>query len=81
MEFINKKIYELSSGEKAVISFISSQLTKPDIYFLDEIFANTSSSISNKIIDYIIDSNQTIVFTSHSKTLAEKLCTKEVKIY
>jgi len=78
--FLEKRIYELSSGEKAVVSFISSQLTNSEIYFFDEIFANTSKNISDKIIDFIIKNKLTIIFTSHSKLIANKLCTKEIKI-
>lgn len=79
-EFLNKKIYELSSGQKAILSYICSQQLDADIFFFDELFANTSMTISKKIIDSMERKNMNIIFTAHCEEVGKKLCTRNLQI-
>ncbi len=78
--FLHRKVYELSSGQKAVISFICSRLLTSEIYFFDELLANVSMSISEKIINYIVAEDMNIIFTVHCEEIGKQLCTKTLQI-
>lgn len=66
--FLDKKIYELSSGQIAMLSIICSLINKPQLLILDETFANLSIHYINLAFDYIRETNKgtTIIFTSHN---------------
>jgi len=70
-------VYSLSSGEKAVVAFICAIHANPDIIILDEIFSNTTKTVSCKIIDVIKNEIKVpILFTSHIKEFVDSLGNK-----
>lgn len=78
--FFKKKIYEISSGQKAVLSVICSLSNSPDLLILDEIFSNLSIKHSNILIQYLKSLDLTVVFTTHSDQIIEKFSTYVFKI-
>lgn len=82
--FLQKKIYTLSSGEKAVVAMICALEVQPQLLILDEIFSHTSTATSENLIKVLNNnySDTTIIFTSHNELLTERLCdeTLEIKI-
>lgn len=75
--FFNKKIYEISSGQKAMLSIISALASDPKILIIDETFSNLSSTHTDQIIEYLIKQETTIIFTSHSDRIIDKFSTSK----
>jgi ABC-type multidrug transport system ATPase subunit len=73
--FYKKKIYEISSGQKAVLSIICSLSNIPDLIILDETFSNLSTTQANKLIKYLKSKNLTVIFSSHSNHIVEEFST------
>jgi ABC-type multidrug transport system ATPase subunit len=79
-DFFKKKIYEMSSGQKAVLSIICSLSNFPDLLILDETFSNLSVKQTDLIIDYLKKQALTIIFTSHSNRVVDSFCTSKYNI-
>lgn len=79
-DFFKKKTYELSSGQKAVLSIICSLSNNPDLLILDETFSSLSPSQTDLIMDYLINSKVPVIFTSHNIRVVEKFSTCTYKI-
>lgn len=81
--FYKKKIYELSSGQKAVVGLVCSILYNPDVFLFDEVFANLSAEVNMKIFEHLKKDTyktKTIVFTSHSNNVVKELSTKQLTL-
>ena len=78
--FLGKKIYEISSGQKAMLSIICSLVSSPKILIIDETFSNLSIANTDLVIEYLSTQKITIVFTSHSERVIEKFCTKKLSL-
>lgn len=77
VEFLNKKIKDLSKGNRQKIQFIISVLHNPDILILDEPFSGldpVSVEELKKAILKMKDLNKTIIFSSHRMEHVEMLC-------
>jgi ABC-type multidrug transport system ATPase subunit len=79
-EFFKKKIYELSSGQKAVLSIICSLSNKPDLLILDETFSSLSPAQTDLIMDYLITLEVPVIFTSHNNRVVERFSTNSFQI-
>lgn len=78
-EYKNKKIKELSKGNKQKIQFISSIINKPDLLILDEPFSGLDPINIDMFIDAInqIKKQGTmIIFSSHQMNHVELFCEK-----
>ncbi len=79
--FGNNPVYSLSSGEKAVLAFLCAIHANPDLIILDEIFSNTTKSVSHKMIDIIQHKiNIPIIFTSHTTEFVDRLSNKTLSL-
>lgn len=80
----NRKVYKLSSGEKAYLGLTCALLKNPDILVLDEIFSNIHYNTSEKIVDYLqqkfINSETAIIFTSHNPDIVKSFFSKKFQI-
>lgn len=79
-DFFKKKIYEMSSGQKAVLSIICSLSNSPDLLILDETFSNLSVKQTDLMIEYLKKQTLTIIFTSHSNRVVENFSTSTYSI-
>ena len=75
-ENLNKKLGELSGGQKSKISFIRTLYSRPDILFLDEPTNHLDASTRDWMMNYLIKTNATLVFISHDEEFLNKVADK-----
>ena len=77
LEYINKKIKDLSKGNRQKIQFIISVLHNPELLILDEPFSGldpvSTAELKNAILKFK-DQNKTIIFSSHIMEQVEAMC-------
>lgn len=76
-EYLNKKIKDLSKGNKQKIQFIVSVLHNPEILILDEPFSGLDPISVEEFKNAILklrDENKIIIFSSHIMDHVEALC-------
>ena len=76
-EYMNKKIKDLSKGNKQKIQFIISVLHNPKLLILDEPFSGLDPISTEELKSAILkfkDENKTIIFSSHIMEQVENLC-------
>lgn len=64
---LQKKIENISGGEKQRIGFIMMILLDKKIWILDEITSSLDQDTKEKVIEYIINTNKTVIMVSHDK--------------
>lgn len=77
LEFLNKKVKDLSKGNKQKIQFIVSVLHNPDLIILDEPFSGLDPISVEEIKRAVIklrDEGKTIIFSSHRMDHVAELC-------
>lgn len=83
-EPLDKDVDNLSGGEQQRVSIARLMLLDSDIYLLDE----PSSALDDLTEDFVIksmvdmanDQNKTIIYVTHSKSMADKYSDKVIKI-
>lgn len=77
LPYMNKRIKELSKGNRQKIQFIVSVLHNPDLLILDEPFSGldpiSTEELKNAILKFK-NQNKTIIFSSHIMDQMESLC-------
>lgn len=76
-EYLNKKVKDLSKGNRQKIQFIVSNLHNPDFLILDEPFSGLdpiSVQELKKSILKLKEEGKTIIFSSHRMDHVEELC-------
>ena len=76
---IKSKFFNLSRGQKRIVSIISSLIHSPEILFLDEPTLGLDINVRNKVHQLLFQLNQqniTIFLTSHYFEEVEKLCNR-----
>ena len=76
-EYLNKKVKDLSKGNKQKIQFIVSVLHNPDLIILDEPFSGLDPISVEEIKKAVIklkEEGKTIIFSSHRMDHVEELC-------
>lgn len=77
LEFLNKKVKDLSKGNKQKIQFIVSVLHNPDLIILDEPFSGLDPLSVEEIKRAVIklrNEGKTIIFSSHRMDHVSELC-------
>ena len=77
VEFLNKKIKDLSKGNKQKIQFIVSVLHDPNLIILDEPFSGLDPLSVEEIKRAVLklrEQGKTIIFSSHRMDHVEELC-------
>ena len=76
-EYLNKKVKDLSKGNRQKIQFIVSNLHNPDFLILDEPFSGLDPISVQEIKRCILklkEEGKTIIFSSHRMDHVEELC-------
>ncbi|HYE66025.1 MAG TPA: ABC transporter ATP-binding protein [Pyrinomonadaceae bacterium] len=76
-EWRNKKASELSKGMQQKIQFIAAVLHDPDLLILDEPFSGldpVNVEVLKEVVLELKAAGKTIIFSTHSMELAEKIC-------
>lgn len=77
LEFLNKKVKDLSKGNKQKIQFIVSVLHNPELLILDEPFSGLDPISVEEIKNAVIklrNQGKTIIFSSHRMDHVSELC-------
>ncbi|MEG0424987.1 ABC transporter ATP-binding protein [Cetobacterium sp.] len=64
---LSKDINQLSGGEKQRLAFVVIILLDRKIWVLDEITSSLDQDMKEKVINYILDTNKTVILVSHDK--------------
>ncbi|MHA4989942.1 ABC transporter ATP-binding protein [Cetobacterium somerae] len=64
---LSKDINQLSGGEKQRIAFVIIILLDRKIWILDEITSSLDQDMKEKVINYILNTNKTVILVSHDK--------------
>lgn len=75
-ENLNKKLGELSGGQKSKISFIRTLYSRPNILFLDEPTNHLDAASRDWMMNYLIKTNATVIFISHDEEFLNKVADK-----
>lgn len=79
LEYLNKKIKDLSKGNRQKVQFIVSNLHEPDFLILDEPFSGLDPISVEELKKCILElksQGKTIIFSSHRMDHVEELCDK-----
>lgn len=77
LEYLNKKVKDLSKGNRQKIQFIVSNLHSPDFLILDEPFSGLDPISVEELKKCILElkkEGKTIIFSSHRMDHIEELC-------
>ena len=83
VEYMNKRIKELSKGNRQRIQFITALMHNPDLIILDEPFSGLDPLGVEKFKEILIElrsQNKAIIFSSHRMEHVELFCDKIVMI-
>lgn len=64
---LSKNINQLSGGEKQRLAFVIIILLDRKIWVLDEITSSLDQDMKEKVINYILNTNKTVILVSHDK--------------
>lgn len=73
----NKKIGELSKGNKQKVGIISALMHDPDVLILDEPTSGLDPLLQNVVYDLLLDAKKrgkTVFFSSHNLSEVQKIC-------
>ena len=73
---LNKKLGELSGGQKSKISFIRTLYSRPSILFLDEPTNHLDASSREWMTDYLVATDASVIFISHDEEFINKVADK-----
>ena len=77
LEYLNKKVKDLSKGNRQKIQFIVSNLHEPEFLILDEPFSGLDPISVEELKKCIVElkkEGKTIIFSSHRMDHVEELC-------
>lgn len=64
---LSKNINQLSGGEKQRLAFVIIILLDRKIWILDEITSSLDQDMKEKVINYVLNTNKTVILVSHDK--------------
>ncbi len=68
---LNKKTYELSDGEKQLVTIATALASNTPCIALDEPFSHLHPAIAKEILNLLIESDKTIIMSEHRLELAK----------
>ena len=78
----NKKVFQLSNGQKKRLELIKAILLRPDILLLDEICSALDHDAADKVLNILsfLSTTMMIVIVSHDEAQAQRYATRIIKI-
>ncbi len=70
---LEKEPYELSGGEKKKVALCSILSYEPEVLLLDEPSSGLDPTTVGWLVDFIVESDKTIITATHNLTIAEEL--------
>jgi len=81
----NKKIVELSAGQRTRVNLCKSLINDPELLLLDEPTASLDPAIAAHVREMLLDIQKkrklTIIFTSHNMPEVEQMCNRVALLY
>ena len=78
----NRKLGELSKGNKQKIGIISALMHDPDVLILDEPTSGLDPLLQNVVYDLLLDAKKrgkTVFFSSHNLSEVQKICDRTIE--
>ncbi|MBF8983852.1 ATP-binding cassette domain-containing protein [Lutibacter sp. B2] len=66
-DIIDKEVKQLSGGERQRLGLIICILLDRDVWLLDEITSGLDKDMKERVVDYVLKQNKTILIISHDK--------------
>lgn len=73
---LNKKLGELSGGQKSKISFIRTLYSRPSVLFLDEPTNHLDAESREWMTNYLMTTDASVIFISHDEEFINKVADK-----
>ncbi len=73
---LDKKLGELSGGQKSKISFIRTLYSRPSILYLDEPTNHLDAQSRDWMMDYLVHTDSTVFFISHDEEFLNRVADK-----
>ena len=73
---LNKKLGELSGGQKSKISFVRTLYSRPSVLFLDEPTNHLDAASREWMMDYLVATDASVIFISHDEEFIDKVADK-----
>lgn len=73
---LNKKLGELSGGQKSKISFIRTLYSRPNVLFLDEPTNHLDAASREWMTNYLVATDASVIFISHDEDFINKVADK-----
>lgn len=77
-ELIQKGPYELSHGQRMRVALAGVLISSPSLILLDEPSAGLDPPAVEKLIDYLVQINSTLIIATHHLEFAERVCDRIV---
>lgn len=73
---LNKKLGELSGGQKSKISFVRTLYARPNVLFLDEPTNHLDAASREWMTEYLVSTDASVIFISHDEEFINKVADK-----
>ena len=73
---LNKKLGELSGGQKSKISFVRTLYSRPNVLFLDEPTNHLDAGSREWMTEYLVATDATVIFISHDEEFITRVADK-----
>ena len=73
-DIIDKEVKQLSGGERQRLGLIICILLDRDVWLLDEITSGLDQDMKERVVDYVLKQNKTILIISHDKIWSKNNC-------
>lgn len=73
---LQKRLGELSGGQKSKISFVRTLYSRPSILFLDEPTNHLDATTRDWMTDYLASMDASVIFISHDEGFLKRIATK-----
>ncbi len=83
-EYVNKRYWDLSTGQRTRANFIKALLNDPKLILMDEPTASLDPDVADRTLSYIEklrkDRQITVLYTSHNMTEVTRICDRVIFI-
>jgi len=83
-EYVNKRYWDLSTGQRTRANFIKALLNDPKLILMDEPTASLDPDVADRTLSYIEklrkDRQITVLYTSHNMTEVTRICDRAIFI-
>lgn len=75
-DLLDKEVRQLSGGERQRLGIIICALLDKDVWLLDEVTSGLDTQMSEKVIDFILGQEKTVLIVSHDEKWKQSDCVR-----